>query len=487
MASQPAERDRARSLQDVTAKATAGANRSLTPDPRPPIPMHWRRVLLWLLMLLAAWAGLAAWQYREYTNEYQLARETIQRQAESVLSALVGGIRSHRRLGRFFETQLQGALEELAASKDVLAAAVTTAEGHSILSAGDSRFLRITSGIPPGEVWASEGVGFVKEFHLEPDAGPGPHAPDVGPGRGRGWGRAMRWQAEPDPNSVFSQGGHFRAALVLDRTQFDAHVRRACALRLWVVIAGGLILALVAAAWLATVRLVDAQGRTRMLEAETRHLRDFGQAAAGLAHETRNPLGLIRGWTQRLVQSGLAEPERQQAQAIVEECDRVTARINQFLAFAKPCEPKPEPVDLEPLLQELSVLLGPDLEAKKVRLEHTVPKPSPVIRADREMLRQVLFNLVGNALHFNPEGASVEISVHKGENNRVRIEVADRGPGVPTDQVASLFTPYFSTRPGGTGLGLAITARIASAHGWRAGYRPRPGGGSIFWLDGIHG
>jgi signal transduction histidine kinase len=65
--------------------------------------------------------------------------------------------------------------------------------------------------------------------------------------------------------------------------------------------------------------------------------------------------------------------------------------------------------------------------------------------------------------------------------------VADRGPGVAADAVPRLFSPYFTTRVTGTGLGLAIVRRIATAHGWEVGYTPRPGGGAIFWLDGIHG
>jgi signal transduction histidine kinase len=207
-----------------------------------------------------------------------------------------------------------------------------------------------------------------------------------------------------------------------------------------------------------------------------------------LAHETRNPLGLVRGWTQRLAQSDLQHPEqRRQAQAVVEECDRVTARINQFLAFARPCRPKPRPVDLESLVAEIAVLLEPDLEAKGLKLECCAQQPKGEIDVDPEMFRQALFNLIGNAIAFAPEQGTVEISLRTGQDGRARVEVADRGPGVAAENVDMLFSPYFTTRPDGTGLGLAIVRRIATAHGWEAGYTPRPGGGSIFWLDQIDG
>jgi signal transduction histidine kinase len=79
------------------------------------------------------------------------------------------------------------------------------------------------------------------------------------------------------------------------------------------------------------------------------------------------------------------------------------------------------------------------------------------------------------------------VSVSRGRTGRWRIDVADRGPGVPSELAEKLFAPYFTTRAGGTGLGLAIVRRIAAAHGWDAGFTPRPGGGAIFYVDGVDG
>lgn len=291
----------------------------------------------------------------------------------------------------------------------------------------------------------------------------------------------------PDGGQV-AQSGRFLAVLVLDRTRYDQQISRFFWMSIFVVIAGGLVIASLALVWRATVRLAEARGEAQLLENEARHLRDLSQAAAGLAHETRSPLGLIRGWTQRWVQ-GMPDDHqnRQQAQAVIEECDRVTARINQFLAFARPCSPKVKTIRPAELINELVSLLEPDLDAKRLTLLPAVAQPNMTISADREMLRQALFNLIQNAVEFSPEGAGIEIAVRAGHGGNVRIEVADRGPGVPTEEVNLLFTPYHTTRANGTGLGLAIVRRIATAHGWEAGYAARPDGGSIFWLDGIHG
>jgi signal transduction histidine kinase len=453
--------------------------------------MRWSRTIGSVGALLAAWAGLAAWQYDEYGHECDMAKEGLARQADSVMNALVGGIRSHRRMGRFFPSQLQGVLEELTDSKDILAAALVSEKGDLVLTAGQSGLLDASPPIAIGRSWDQRGLRYAVNFHLAPEPDGGPPGPGAGRGGGPGgggwgWGRGPRGP-DPDQASPLAVGGRFTAVLLLDRGPTDAFCRRAWWVRFWLVAAGGVVLIAAAVAWHATVRWTAARARSRLLEAEARHLRDLSHAAAGLAHETRNPLGLIRGWTQRLADSKVLPSEHeQQARAILEECDRVTSRVNQFLAFAKPRDPSCAPLDTGSLIDELAMLLEPDLEAKQLTLER-FGVPSPTLRADREMLRQALFNLVRNAILFSPPQAAVEIGVVPGENGHCRIEVADRGPGVPPEQVDLLFTPYFTTRTDGTGLGLAIVRRIAAGHGWEAGYRPRPGGGSVFWLDGIHG
>ncbi len=436
---------------------------------------------------LAAWLAFAGWQVREYRQERAAARESLAGQAEVLSRALVGGIRSHRRFGPFFEDQLEGIVEELAGSPGLLAVAVVPDEGEPAAAAGKVELLGMVGSAPPeeGAEWEAAGLRYVAAFRLTPEP---PHGQGLGPGFGRGWG--MRWRAElgeEEARPVGAEGGRFFAVLVLDRAAVDAACRRAAVTRTTVAGAGGLILILLAAAWQTTVHLADARGRERTLRAEARYLRDLGQAAAGLAHETRNPLGLVRGWTQRLAKAeGIPPALQRQAESVVEECDRVTARINQFLAFARPCHPRRDPVDARALIEELRGLVEPDFETHALSLHLDAPEDVAEVSADREMLRQALFNLVDNAAAFAPEGGAVEVSLDR-RNGAWRIEVADRGPGVAAEQVESLFTPYFTTRPGGTGLGLAIVARIAAAHGWHCGYRPRPGGGAVFFLEGIDG
>ncbi len=446
--------------------------------------MPWQR-LTTSAALLFALAALAAWQWHEYGHECELARETVVSSADSVMNALVGGVRSHRRLGQFFSEQVQGVLDGLVRSKDVRAVALASEDGKAVLSAGTVDLLHLSPPLTPGGSWEEAGFRLVSQFRLPLEAaGPGAGY-GGGLAGGRGWDRRRQMQQEEPPTS-FAPGATAVAVLLVDRDRADRACRRAAWTRASIVAAGWLVLVCVALAWRATVRLAEAHGRARTLEVEARHFRDLSQAAAGLAHETRNPLGLIRGWAQRLAETGTDGADgRQKVQALIEECDRVTARINQFLAFARPSEPKPERFDPAELVGELGGLLEPDLSAKQVTLARMVPGSS--VLADREMLRQALFNLLQNAVQAATEGGMVETLVSRGRGGRFRFEVSDRGPGVPADNVPRLFTPYFTTRSDGTGLGLAIVRRIAAAHGWEVGYAPRPGGGAVFWLDGIHG
>ena len=506
-------------------------------------------------VLIGLSAGVAFWQYQEYQHETQMARSALERQAEALHHAVVGGIRSHRRLGRFIELQIQGALEELVEARDVLAVAICTSTGKPILAAGQKQLVQSPPD-RPGFSWRPEALIYSSPFILSAEPGFG------GPGAGRPWWSAMaedakapgkadtarqnggtenvpsgkaagaRWSqgaddgsaapkrggpwwagaesehgagtpAGPGPKygrgrqpwgqpptaseSLLAAGGEFLVVLALDRSATDAYLQRAGWLRFGLAGAGiGLLLCTALAGWMG-FRLVQARSRAQLLEMEARHLRDLSQAAAGLAHQTRHPLGLLRGWAQRLAQSDLQSQEaRQRAQALMEECDRLTARLNQFLTFARPRDPEPESVPLGELVQELEALLQPDWESKRLRLRYQPPSNgADLVEADRDMLRQALFNLLQNAIQASPEGGEIVIGLTGGHDGRCRLSVADQGPGVPEADRPKLFTPYFTTREEGTGLGLAIVRRIAAAHGWQVGYQERPEGGSVFWIAGI--
>ncbi|MCA9047266.1 MAG: HAMP domain-containing histidine kinase [Planctomycetaceae bacterium] len=442
--------------------------------------MPWSRLSA-VAFLCAVWSVFCLWQLTEHRHQCELIRNTLSSQALALSNAVSGSLQSHRWFGPYVQQQLPATLDVLARADSVISVVVLVNDDFDHqYAAGDTSQVDWT--LSDGEHTSGDTLQLIRSFALQ-------NNPPVYSG--------VLPEEELRP-AVES----FRSIVVLDRSSTIRQIHREGINRILIVILGTLLLGAAGAGWWFTVRLAQAEGRTRLLTAEARHLRELGQAAAGLAHETRNPLGLIRGWTQRLAETGLPQDDQQdQAEAILEECDRVTARINQFLSFARQSEVDPEPVDFCELMKELRTLLQSDLDDGQLTLTVNSPNGGMLILADRNQLRQVLFNLIQNAIAFAPRGTAVTVTLKRPSGVRLhatpeaaaggsdrgdaRIEVADSGPGVPEELVHSLFEPYVTRRPGGTGLGLSIVRRIAFAHDWDVGYNPGTDRGSVFFIDGI--
>jgi signal transduction histidine kinase len=195
------------------------------------------------------------------------------------------------------------------------------------------------------------------------------------------------------------------------------------------------------------------------------HLKELNLAAAGLAHETRNPLNIIRGLAQMISRREDAPVEiREKTKGIIDETDKVTAQLNEFINYSRPREVRRSTIPLASVVNEVVRALTFDLEEKHVQLE--VKGEMLAIEADEQLLRQALFNLLLNAVQaVNGEGR-IEVFSEKHNASEAILEVRDNGPGVPLDRRTEVFKPYFTTQKQGTGLGLAVVQQIVLAHGW---------------------
>ena len=155
---------------------------------------------------------------------------------------------------------------------------------------------------------------------------------------------------------------------------------------------------------------------------------------------------------------------RRRSVEITTEVDRVTAQLNQFIAYSKPRDVKLSRVLLDGVVDEVARALGGDLEEKRARL--SIQRSGLLVEADEQMLRQALFNLVMNAVQFVEPGGEVTVASGRAPEGDVWMEVRDTGPGVPVSERQEVFKPYFTTRPDGSGLGLAVVQQIVLAHGW---------------------
>jgi two-component system sensor histidine kinase PilS (NtrC family) len=216
----------------------------------------------------------------------------------------------------------------------------------------------------------------------------------------------------------------------------------------------------------------------RRLEQEIRtkeKLAAVGEMAAQLAHEIRNPLGSIRGSAQVLMaEPGLGEEQGRLLDIISRESIRLSETLNRFLYEVRPSSRTKGPVDLRPLVEETVTLLR---NAAELRPEHEVrfhADAGPhVCLADADQIKQVLWNLLRNALEAMPDGGRLEVRLRR-ERAEVVLSVQDQGRGMGRDEQGRMFEPYRTSRAMGTGLGLAIVVRIVRDHGGDIEVRSAP-------------
>jgi len=232
-------------------------------------------------------------------------------------------------------------------------------------------------------------------------------------------------------------------------------------------------------AWRNLAQTADLQIRLVRASELNSHLKEMNLAAAGLAHETRNPLNIIRGQAQILARLPEAAPEvREKSRLIVDETDKVTAQLTEFINYSRPREVRRTRIALASACQEVVRTLSFDITEKKLRVE--VGGEPLEIEGDEQLVRQILFNLLLNAIQAADPGGRIEIVVQRTAAAEAALEVRDDGPGVPPRHRGEIFKPYFTTNQKGTGLGLAVVQQNVLAQGWEIACLGNDPRGAIF-------
>ncbi|HEX8234031.1 MAG TPA: response regulator [Caulobacteraceae bacterium] len=217
---------------------------------------------------------------------------------------------------------------------------------------------------------------------------------------------------------------------------------------------------------------------------------------ASLSHELRTPLGGVLGMADLLARTPLTQDQKAYLDAIRDCGQHLLALVNNVLDLAKleagKLELHPAPLDLEALLQGVCELMSPRAHAKGLEIAWSAPANLPRVTADEGRLRQILFNLAGNAVKFTKAGGvtlSVELAREEAATVRLRFTVADTGPGLVPADLKRVFEPFGQGEAGGerahdsTGLGLAIVDRLVQAMDGELGVDSRPGEGAAFWFE----
>ncbi len=474
--------------------------------------------------LLAIWLVLIGWQTAEHIRVRRSARNALRHRAQDISSVLALVMRSQR----FFVTRerVESALNELVKQGEVQSVELLNVSNEVVAAAGAPL---APIDVPKGEVprdgyWDDKAQTVtlmnlvdlatnivVEHFPPRPgtnaappfdDGGPPPPRPEFEPRpsqasdstnasppgsnpdgpRGPPSFRSRRPRlSEEEIKAIISKNGVHGFIMVMSTQNLISTVAHDLSLRIFIGCLAAVSVAGYGLAWRSLSKTSDLQIRLVRVSELNSHLKQMNLAAAGLAHETRNPLNIIRGLAQMISKQPDASTEvRGKSREIIDEADRVAAQLNEFINYSRPREVRRAATNVNGVVSEVARALNYDLEEKKVQLQ--VQAEPLIIEADEQLLRQTLFNLVLNAVQAVPMNGQITIRAGKRNGAGAFIEIADNGPGVAPEHREEIFKPYFTTQEKGTGLGLAVVQQIVLAHGWEIACLPNEPSGAIFRL-----
>jgi signal transduction histidine kinase len=198
---------------------------------------------------------------------------------------------------------------------------------------------------------------------------------------------------------------------------------------------------------------------------QTEKLAALGEMSAKVAHEIRNPLSAVGGFARR-IQRSLPEgdPNAEYAALIVKEIRRLEGILTEQLEFARLSQPRLANVDLGELTRETLLLIRDEAEHKGVQVLEELAKNLPLVLLDRDKVKQVLLNILNNALGAVTRGNRIQIRTQR-VGGDLRVEIANDGEPLPGEMLDNLFVPFATTKAGGSGLGLAVAHQIVKEHG----------------------
>ncbi len=213
-------------------------------------------------------------------------------------------------------------------------------------------------------------------------------------------------------------------------------------------------------------------------------LATIGQLLAGLTHDLKNPLGVIRSSAQILMANSESEQiKKEVGYYIIEEVDRLTYRINDLLRFARPRSPEQRPVRLEECIEQtLGQWASQGDILREIKIIKHLDSSLPPVYFDPDQLNEILFNLLNNAREAMPEGGTITVWSEKNGGNQVLTSIQDTGEGIPEGSMDQIFDPFFTAKKYGIGLGLTNVKRLVEDNGGQIRVQSRKGQGTTFTI-----
>jgi len=220
---------------------------------------------------------------------------------------------------------------------------------------------------------------------------------------------------------------------------------------------------------LENARLYEDLSRAKVQMQRADRLASLGTLTAGLAHEIRNPLVAIKTFTQLLPERFDDSEFREHFLSVTAgEVDRIASLVTELLDFARPSQPKLNKEDLNQIVEKMMLLVDTESHKKNVQIVKDFNDFLPPVVLDREQIKQVLLNVLLNAVDATPEDGTIFVETapikKNGSLDYVQIVIKDTGRGIPEEDLDKVFTPFFTTKHEGSGLGLAISHQIIQEH-----------------------
>lgn len=224
----------------------------------------------------------------------------------------------------------------------------------------------------------------------------------------------------------------------------------------------------------------EAKQRLEQDLARLDRLHTVGEMAAAMAHEIRNPMTVVMGYTQMMAQQAQGE-ERESFHIIIEELRNVNQILEDFLSISREREMAREFHQLNDVLQSVYPLIYAECVATGINLEMRLSEGLPPLRMDSREVRQLVLNLIRNAVEAMGDNGTITISTSSGEEDRcVCLSIRDNGPGIPQEILPKIFDPFYTTKERGTGLGLSICKSIVDRHEGTISVESAEGRGTSF-------
>ena len=218
--------------------------------------------------------------------------------------------------------------------------------------------------------------------------------------------------------------------------------------------------------------------------AQTEKLASLGQLAAGVAHEINNPLGVIKCYANLIRRQLNSESEvLSDVEVIQRHTDHCKSVVEALLSFARVSKPKMGDTDLNTSIEEVLSMIRPQTEKGRIEVKTAFSDRLPTVVADAQQMKQVIMNLLINAVQAMPDGGRIIVASRSDEEQRqVEVQITDTGAGIAEKNIGRIFDPFFTTKPvgKGTGLGLSIRYGIVSRHGGKITVDSKPGKGTTF-------